>query len=306
MTTWATSTWALSACLALGGASGCSGKAHAESDAPAEAAAIDAIEAGSTVAGGAGAPLRTPEGTGHGAAPEALPGGGDRCPTGMAFVAGGTVVHLENTPDTTVSGVCIDVLEVSVADFRACVERGECLRECADPASCPAVPTKTDWGNPREDDDISFLCNGRKTGVDDHPINCVSPAEARSYCASQGRRLPTGDEWEWAARGARESPWGNRVAVDEICWGRPKKRAGTCARGTHPRDATPEGILDLGGNLTEWTEPPARAGGSARFAYGASWYARDDGYAMAALGGVGMPARRAETVGFRCAATPPP
>ncbi len=286
-------TWALGATLALGGGSGCSSKAHAESGAPEEAAKVEVaeVEAATIAPGGE-------------VAPRGLPGGEDRCPAGMAFVAGGTVVHLESTPDTSVSGVCLDVLEVSVADFRACVERGDCLRECADPASCPAVPTKTDWGNPREDDDISFLCNGRKTGVDDHPINCVSPGEARSYCASQGRRLPTGDEWEWAARGAHESPWGTRVATDEICWGRPRKRAGTCARGAHPRDATPDGVLDLGGNVTEWTEPPARAGAGARFAYGASWYARDDGYAMAALGGVGMPARRAETVGFRCAATP--
>lgn len=232
-----------------------------------------------------------------------------RCPAGSVLVRGGNLVHLEHTADVEVADVCIDTREVSVADFRACVESGACKRDCVDPKACPAIPTRTDWGNPKEDDDISRLCNGNAPGlaqgaVDDHPVNCVSPDEARSYCASRGMRLPNGDEWEHAARGPRVSPWGTAVAVDEICWGRPKKRAGTCARRSFPKDVTPEGIYDLGGNVTEWTEAPARAGKTARFAYGASWYARDDGYAIAALGGVGMPGSRTETVGFRCAATP--
>jgi formylglycine-generating enzyme required for sulfatase activity len=234
-----------------------------------------------------------------------------RCPEGSVLVRGGKLVHLEHTADVDVDDVCVDVREVSVAEFRACVERGACKRDCADPKACPAIPTRTDWGNPKEDDDISRLCNGNARGlasgaVDDHPVNCVSPDEARAYCTAHGKRLPTGDEWEWAARGTRVSPWGTAVATDEICWGRPKKRAGTCARRSFAKDVTIEGVHDLGGNVTEWTEPPARAGKTARVAYGASWYARDDGYAIAALGGVGMPGSRTETVGFRCAATPAP
>jgi len=228
------------------------------------------------------------------------------CPEGSVLVHGGRLVHLEHTADVDVADFCLDVREVSVGEYRARVERGACERECDDPKSCPTVPVRTDWGSSTEDDNISRLCNGLATGVEDHPVNCVSPGEAHSYCASRGMRLPGGDEWEWAARGSRISPWGTPVAVSEICWGRPKKRAGTCVRGTFDKDVTPEGIFDLGGNLTEWTDPPARSGKGARFAYGASWYARDDGYAIAALGGVGMPARRAETVGFRCAATPRP
>lgn len=234
---------------------------------------------------------------------------GAKCPGGTALVGGGKLVHLEHTGDVIVGDTCIDVREVSVAEYRACVESGACKRDCVDPKACPAIPTRTDWGNPKEDDNISRLCNGNAPGlskgaVDDHPVNCVSPDEARSYCAARGKRLPSGDEWEWAARGTQVSPWGTSVASDEICWGRPKKRAGTCVRRSFAKDVTPEGIYDLGGNVTEWTEPPARAGKTARFAYGASWYARDDGYAIAALGGVGMPGSRTETVGFRCAATP--
>jgi hypothetical protein len=88
---------------------------------------------------------------------------------------------------------------------------------------------------------------------------------------------------------------------------RPKKRAGTCPRGPNAKDETAQGVRAMGGNLSEWTTPPVRSGktgASARWAYGASWYAIDDGYAGAALGGMQMPAKRAETVGFRCVADP--
>lgn len=149
-------------------------------------------------------------------------------------------------------------------------------------------------------------------------MNCVSMAEASAYCAAHDQRLPTGDEWEWAARGATAeatkipTPWGALVASDQICWGRPRKRGTTCPVDAFAKDTTPQGIHGLGGNVTEWVSPPARDGVSrsaaargeatiVQWAYGASWYAIDDGYASAALGGVEMPARRAETVGFRCA-----
>ncbi len=274
---------------------GCSAEALAESHDDATNAPQRAVPTGAHVA--------------NDVAPAIEPAARTGCLPGMALVRGGKLTHLEHAADVAVDDLCIDVREASVAEFRACVESGECKRECADAKACPAVPIRTDWGSPREDDDISRLCNGNAPGlragaVDDHPVNCVSPDEARSFCAAHGKRLPNGDEWEWAARGGRVSPWGTPVATDEICWGWPRKRAGTCARAAFPKDVTPEGVFDLGGNLSEWTETPARTRQPVRFAYGASWYARDDGYVIAALGGFEMPGRRTETVGFRCAATP--
>lgn len=237
------------------------------------------------------------------AAPVAAP---SPCPSAMVFIPAGRLSTMERGADVDVAGFCIDKTEVSVADFRACVAADRCARQCASKASCPDVPTRTEWGNPDEDGAVSRLCNGRYEGRDDHPVNCVSFAEAEAYCKARGARLPSGDEWEWASKSGPEkkvSPWGTPIVKDEICWGKPKKRNATCARGSHPKDLTAQGIEQMGGSVSEWVTPPARNKNatSVTWVYGASWYAIDDGYARAALGGVQMPARRAETVGFRCA-----
>lgn len=221
------------------------------------------------------------------------------CDAEMKLIPGGMLSTLERGKDVAIAPFCLDEDEVSVGAWRACEKAGGCAR----------LSARTDWDNPDEDRVVSRFCNGGRTGVDDQPANCVSLEEATAYCAGAGKRLPSGDEWEWAARGGtdgRATPWGSPVATDQICWGKPKKRTGTCTRRSHALDVTPLGIHDMGGNVSEWVSPPARSGKSAaRWVHGASWYAVDDGYARAALGGVQTPARRAETIGFRCAKDAP-
>jgi formylglycine-generating enzyme required for sulfatase activity len=94
----------------------------------------------------------------------------------------------------------------------------------------------------------------------DHPIDGVSWEDASSFCrwlsarAGYAVRLPTETEWERAARGddEREYPWGNRYAsgygnLADLGIGH------TTGVGSFPRGASPFGVLDLVGNVDEWT-----------------------------------------------------
>jgi formylglycine-generating enzyme required for sulfatase activity len=113
---------------------------------------------------------------------------------------------------------------------------------------------------------------GPDTSIDDkadHPVVQVSKNDAAAFCAHHGWRLPSEEEWEFAARSEdrRRYPWGDR-APKQSTDAPPLANFGTvpcCAAdetdghlktspiGSYPEGAGPFGHHDLAGNVWEWT-----------------------------------------------------
>jgi len=89
------------------------------------------------------------------------------------------------------------------------------------------------------------------------PVAFVNAVDAAAYAEWAGGRLPTEEEWEYAARGpdGLAYPWGNEWDPARCNCNHDKRPGG---RGPTPVDAYPEGaspfgVLDMVGNLCEWT-----------------------------------------------------
>lgn len=180
--------------------------------------------------------------------------------------------------DTEVAAFAIDSHEV--------VERG--WQQCVAEGRCPPIPL---------------------TGEPGRPVTGVTAAEAQGYCHLRGGELPTSDQLAFAACGAagRRYPWGATGAVcrravfgliDGPCgWG----ARGPDLAGSRPSGATPEGVLDLAGNVAEWARRTGDGGETT------GWEVRGGSWRDAAAADLRTwaaverdPETRSSTIGFRC------
>lgn len=114
--------------------------------------------------------------------------------------------------------------------------------------------------------------------------------DALGYCLKQGKRLPTEEEWE-AAAGGKLFPWGD--AVD------PARTSCAGTRGPQPRDRSPFGCQDMGGNLAEWTATPGSIIPESRVVRGGDWQSALDACTTWARRELPL-GRRLPTLGVRC------
>jgi len=154
----------------------------------------------------------------------------------------------------------IGKFEVTQAQFEAFVRAtGYDGREA--PSSKPSEPFLADWrfGHP-------------PAGQADHPACQMNWTHARAYCRwlseRTGRvvRLPSDAEWQWVARGAtgRIYPWGDEWDPKRCNWGDGGAVDGFPASapvGSFPLGASPEGVMDLAGNIWEWVAEGHLRGG---------------------------------------------
>jgi formylglycine-generating enzyme required for sulfatase activity len=98
------------------------------------------------------------------------------------------------------------------------------------------------------------------SGKEDHPVVNVSWHDAVAYCnwlakvTGRPYRLPSEAEWEKGARGTdgRIYPWGNEWDAKR-CNTVESDKWGTTPVGAYPQGASPYGLLDMAGNVWEWT-----------------------------------------------------
>jgi formylglycine-generating enzyme len=153
-------------------------------------------------------------------------------------------------------------------------------------------------------------------GKDDHPVVQVTWEDAAAYARWAGKRLPTGQEWEKAARGTdgREYPWGDREPAPDLCNFNRHEGRTTPVGKYSPRGDSPYGCADMAGNVWEWTadmgdpiEYPGDPAGllPARLLCGGGW-SHPGEYVRIVLRSPHHPAERYDTDGFRCAVDAPP
>jgi formylglycine-generating enzyme required for sulfatase activity len=203
----------------------------------------------------------------------------------------------------------IDRTEVTVAAYATCVRQGGCR-----PSPEPGL-----------DEDRPTL-----------PVERATWSEAATFCRWRGGRLPSEAEWEKAARGfgRRQWPWGPEWQEGRANHGRSPRLgptgavsgaedtlddadafAGRAPVGSFAAGASPLGVLDLAGNVWEWTsgyfsrEPPQAAAkfaprgplvGDERTIRGGSYRSPPSDLRLTRRVGL-SPDERLPGVGFRCA-----
>jgi formylglycine-generating enzyme required for sulfatase activity len=166
-------------------------------------------------------------------------------------------------------------------------------------------------------DDLNFLKDWTSgaipAGWENKPVTWVSIEDARAYAEWAGKRLPHEWEWQFAAQGedGRTYPWGDTWDESKV----PTPRRGRTMQGpeevtAHPAGASPFGVMDMVGNVWQWTDEytddhtrgAILRGGSYYQPQGSIWYFpqayRNDNHGKLLM--MAPSYDRSATLGFRC------
>ncbi|MEE2786711.1 MAG: SUMF1/EgtB/PvdO family nonheme iron enzyme [Myxococcota bacterium] len=227
---------------------------------------------------------------------------------GGQFTMGGSLGPDEQ-PRHVVDVAAFDMMrtEVTVAQYRTCVDAGEC-----DPPQC-------DDGFIYRD---TIVCNWSQMR-ENHPVNFVSWRDANRFAAWVGARLPSEAEWEFVARSRGEEymyPWGQTPWTCEYADGARCNGDGTSPVCSFEAGHTLQTMCDMAGNVFEWVAdnyhenyrgapgtgapwcdvPECGDNGRSRVVRGGGWKSPGSGLTTTNRGSLG-PSGRGDGLGFRLA-----
>ena len=233
-------------------------------------------------------------------------------PEGFVYIPAGsmTLTHgtWEYTTGTTLNmdAFFLKKTPVTVLEFMACVEAGACTSENYFTASQQPY----------------WTCNyERGDAWYNHPMNCVNQAAAVEYCTWAGGRIPTEWEWEYAAthNGTEHLntlyPFGNTIkhcenanykgsGASPYCNGHVESASlvGTSPVGMYNGNS-PLGLVDMAGNIGEWTSSSIDSNGTHVAVRGGSYFWTEERLAVTDRASV-SPEDKYHMFGIRCVIDP--
>ncbi len=163
----------------------------------------------------------------------------------MVLVEGGVYLPLYGAENVTVKvdPFLMDVFPITNADYLKFVQENPQWKKSNIKSLFADKSYLAQWT-----DDTSF------TGLKDAPVNNVSWFAAKNYCECQGKRLPTIDEWEFAAMANENVPDARRIKTYNqyiLNWYETPKTYNQPVGSTFKNYW---GIYDLHGLVWEWTQ----------------------------------------------------
>ena len=158
----------------------------------------------------------------------------------------------------------------------------------------------------KPDDAINWNDVYEYSPTEKHPMIYVNWHDATAYSRWTGKRLPTEEEWEFAARGGlknKEYPWGDNESLArdyancDGTGGKDKWDQSTAPVGSFKPNGY--GLYDIAGNVWEWCQDWSDRNKYGRVLRGGSWLNPTD-LLRVAYRYYSLPNARAYDSGFRC------